>query len=253
MNKDIGIVYFAYINPDKSWESLIHGQLTDVKKTGIFNDAALYVVVSNPFFVDDRKITEVFNSLKIGNYQIEFHEENKFEYYGIHKLWELGVKSQHKALVYFHTKGMSYRNKYHLGLFNSRSIREIVLTHYLFRDYKKIYQRILNHDFYRAGVLCNNEDPKFNFTWFNFFWISAEYIRKVVEPVETTDRYYYESWNGLLKTEEDDPKYRQCYSLYYEDFTPSTSGEASDILSRLRKIYKYTYPVSYLWLRLTRD
>ena len=101
MNKKIGIVYFAYINPDKKWRKLIFGQISDVRKSGILNDASLYVVVSNPFSVELQSIRDLFNSLDIEDITLEIHNENKFEYYGIHKLWELGIQSAHKYLVDF--------------------------------------------------------------------------------------------------------------------------------------------------------
>ncbi|SFS85856.1 hypothetical protein SAMN02910357_02256 [Succinivibrio dextrinosolvens] len=251
MSKKIGIVYFAYINPEKNWKKLISGQIKDVKSSGIFEEAALYVVVSNPFSVNEEEIKQLFNSLKISDIEIEFHTENKFEYYGIHKLWELGINSAHRYLTYFHTKGMSYKGKYPFGLFNDRCIREIVLTHYLFKDYKKTVELLDQEKFFRAGVLCNNEEPSFMFTWFNFFWASSEYVKKLVEPEVTTNRFYYESWNSQLKTPLEPEKNNKCYSLYFRDYTSCTPDDSSNILARLRKIYKYTLPFSYFWFKLT--
>ena len=34
--------------------------------------------------------------------------------------------------------------------------------------------------------------------WFNFWWARASYLKKLVEPVRSTRRHYYEDWLGRL-------------------------------------------------------
>ena len=44
--KKIAIVYFVYINEKKNYKKLIEGQLRDIARSGVFNDADLYIQVS---------------------------------------------------------------------------------------------------------------------------------------------------------------------------------------------------------------
>ena len=37
--KKIAIVYFVYINDKKNYQKLIKGQLSDIARSGVFNDA----------------------------------------------------------------------------------------------------------------------------------------------------------------------------------------------------------------------
>lgn len=44
------------------------------------------------------------------NININYHTENKYEYYGINKIWQLANLYPEKIFLYFHSKGMFYRN-----------------------------------------------------------------------------------------------------------------------------------------------
>lgn len=35
--------------------------------------------------------------------------------------------------------------------------------------------------------------------WHNFFWARSSHVKRVVEPIVSADRYYYEGWLGKLK------------------------------------------------------
>ena len=39
----------------------------------------------------------------------------------------------------------------------------------------------------------------YGYMWFNFWWAKVTYVKKLVEPELTTDRYYYERWLGRLE------------------------------------------------------
>lgn len=38
------------------------------------------------------------------------------------------------------------------------------------------------------------------FVWYNFFWVRDSYVRRLLEPIITPRRHYYEDWLGRLKS-----------------------------------------------------
>lgn len=246
MTKRIGIVYFVYINPKKDWKKIISGQLNDMKNSGILDEADVYIEVNNSNAASDVK--EFFSLLDYSIKNVEYHQDNTFEYYGIHKLWSLSHEDKYEYLIYLHTKGMSYRNKF-FNLVKGRNIRELILTYYTFKDYKHTLSVLdSNQEIIRAGIMPRCDDDSFYktgcFIWFNFYWIRSSYVKTLEEPVITDDRYYYEAWAAKTEGEHGDAYKRLTYCLYRKDHSAFTIHEASDELKRLRKKYKYTWPFS---------
>lgn len=88
------------------------------------------------------------------------------------------------------------------------------------------------------------------FTWYNFFWIRAAFVANYLEePIETENRFYYETWNSLTKENVLESS-NSAFSLYYRNNRLCSMAEATDILSNLRKLYKYTFPFSELFMKL---
>ena len=237
MNKRIGIVYFAYINPNKNWKKIILGQLNDIRLSGILKDADLYIEVNNSNACDDVK--EFFNNLNICQASVCFHQDNTFEYHGIHKVWNLANSNKYQYLIYLHTKGMSYK----------KSLFEVILTYYTFCDYKETLRVFDNEpELIRAGFMPKCDDSSSDVTgciiWFNFYWIRASYAKTLEEPVVTDNRFYYEGWSSKNEGERGDAYKRLTYCLYKKDHSAYTIDEASDTLKKLRKKYKYTWPFS---------
>lgn len=246
MKKRIGIVYFVYVNPNKNWKKIVAGQISDIRLSGILNDADLYIEVNNSSATDDVK--EYFESLSIENVKIEYHQDNTFEYHGIHKVWELANTGNYEYLIYLHTKGMSYKKTF-FGLNNGRNLREVLLTYYTFKDYKDtmaVFDR--EKEVIRAGFMPKCDDASSDVTgciiWFNFYWIRASYAKNLEEPVITDNRFYYEGWSSKNEGERGDAYKRLTYCLYKKDHSAYTIDEASDTLKKLRKQYKYTWPIS---------
>lgn len=109
--KRIAVVYFAYINKDKNWKRIISSQLADLKRSGILSDADLFIEVSDPNNLNS--VHCYFDNLKL-YCKVAYHSKNTFEYYGLHKVWELSkFDSNYDYVAYFHTKGMSYKRDVH--------------------------------------------------------------------------------------------------------------------------------------------
>ena len=193
----------------------------------------------------EASLEQFFNSLGITFSNIHYTKENYFEYEGLFRIHTLAGENKYDFLCYFHTKGMSYKKK---GLFN-RSPREIVLTYLNFHNYKhtvKIFDS--NKEIGKAGPFpCLNENTKVSdqWSWFNFFWARSDYVRNLEAPQKTTDRYYYESWiSRASKTPS------LCYSLYTQKIEGFTGSKASATLKNLSKMYKYTFPISLIYIKL---
>lgn len=252
-DKIIGIVYFAFINHKKNWKKIIHSQLSDIKRSGVLEEASLYIEVSDPN--DSSKVKEFFNNLDIPHADVNFHNKNAYEYYGIHKVWELAVNNKHEFLIYLHTKGMSYRQKFSFfGLKSGRSPREIVLTYLTLKNYKntlKIFNE--NSKIMKIGAFPKREYKKDDkngcFIWFNFFWIRASYARELSEPIKTDDRFYYEYWCSKNKSETGDVCKEITYSLYKSSNSGFSISEASDTLRDLNRLYRNLWPFSAIYIR----
>ena len=253
MNR-IAIVYFAYINKDKNWKRIISSQLDDLKRSGILSEADLFIEVSDPNNL--KSVHHYFDNIKY-NCKVSIHSKNNFEYYGLHKVWELS-KSElgYDYVAYFHTKGMSYKKRFSLGLSSGRNPREIVLTYLTFRNYKNIINVFYNNkEIVKIGAFPKKDDDSSDksgcFIWFNFFWLRCSYARTLEEPKITSNRFYYENWSSKDVGERGDAYKRLTFSLYARSNQGYTIHEASNKLKNLNMLYKYLWPLSALYLRAT--
>lgn len=252
--KRIAVVYFAYINKDKNWKRIISSQLADLKRSGILSEADLFIEVSDPNNLNS--VHCYFDNLKL-YCKVAYHCKNTFEYYGLHKVWELSkLDSNYDYVAYFHTKGMSYKKRCSLGLTSGRNPREIVLTYLTFKNYKNTVSVFdTNKGIVKIGAFPKKDDDSSDksgcFIWFNFFWLRCAYARTLEEPIITDNRFYYENWSTKDIGERGDAYKRLTFSLYSKSNKGYTIHEASDTLKHLNKLYKYLWPLSALYLRAT--
>lgn len=134
-------------------------------------------------------------------------------------------------------------------MWNNRSLRELVLTYFTFRHYKRTVKYLDEHrEIMKAGAFPN--DTELNdwgcIVWFNFFWLRSSYVRRLVEPERTDNRYYYEKWIAMLADGRQERSKDVCYSLYSKSVRGYDPSEASEKLRLYRKLYKYIWPVSLL-------
>jgi hypothetical protein len=73
-----------------------------------------------------------------------------------------------------------------------------VLTSTVINPWKTVVEKFSEHEqINKAGWMASRA----GWVWFNFFWVRASYLKRVVCPtVVSSDRYYYESWLGRLST-----------------------------------------------------
>jgi len=226
--KVLNIVYFCWINKNKNYKNIITGQLNDMVNYGILNVSKIYIEVccEDVHLVDS--ITHFINEVvKDYEYEINFHVENKYEYYGIKKLYDLAVLEPHKYFIYLHSKGMfNYDN------FDERHIYEKTLTTGLFHNYMQTIQIFDNHSEVMKATLFPSNQHGQNFCWLNFYWARGTYLITCENPIITDDRYYYERWS-----ESGDNSMGLVWGLYEKSYRKYELHEVGDILNMLNGTY----------------
>jgi hypothetical protein len=219
----INIIYFIWINPKKNYEVIISGQLKDIVKSKILNHSKLYIEISCQYENIYKKLTDLISEIiKTYNYEIKFHQDNKYEYFGIKKLYDLAKSEPNKYYLYLHSKGMfNYDN------INERHIYEKTLTRGSIVNHKKVIEIFTNNENISKIALFPSNLHNQNFIWLNFFWSKGTYLNTCEDPKITDDRYYYERWSGTGE------KNSLTYNLYENNFKKYELHEVGDILNKL--------------------
>lgn len=252
--KRIALVYFVYVNAKVNWQERITRQLNSIKSSGIFKDADLHLVISNPD--NTPNVDKFFKSFGIEIKSTQTHSKNEFEYRGIHKVWELANnkvdpqnsdESCYDYIIYIHTKGMSYEITHGLKKLK-RQIHEVVLTQYTFKDYQKTLEILdKNQAITKAGAFPKKvtDDDTRDMVWFNFWWARASFLKTRVEPVLSDDRFYYEDWLNKGK-DEHSPHDTDSYCTLTQKINQKfTAVEANHDFGVVCDKFKEGFPESY--------
>ena len=156
-------------------------------------------------------------------YELSFHNENKYEYYGIKKLYNLALLEPNKYFIYLHSKGMfNYSN------IDTRHIYEMSLTNGTLHNYKEIIQLFDDNPDIMKAALFPAEHHNNNFCWLNFYWSRGSYLITCKNPIITDNRYYYELWsesgNNLMGN---------VYNIYENNYKKYKLNEVGNILNML--------------------
>jgi hypothetical protein len=204
-NKPIFIVYYAYLNNEKDWRTIIKGQIEDVYKSGIFNYSLLHTVLcGDPNDIKEcKKLLE--NIIKI-NIEVTEVYENKYEFPAIIKIRELALEYPDKLFIYFHSKGMVFNNQ--PGI---RTHLEQRLTNNTFLDWESTLLVFKKFPQIQKAALLPSKD---GFGWFNFWWARGIYLIsckpiKIPENLKLEDRYLCEGWLGQYGSN----TWEDCYSI----------------------------------------
>jgi len=228
------VVYYVYINRRSNWKAIVSGQLSDLKSFGLFDEADLYVHVTDPAGIFEDVCTVI--SGICSDVFISRSVENAFEYPGIRLVYELANKRSDTIFIYLHTKGMSYN-------IQSRNVGEMILLTGTFRDWRRNIEIFRNLSINKVGLLPairSSEEKiprgkKSGWIWYNFWYARGTYLMKCGSPEVNTNRWYYEDWLGDPHNSEELPA-NDCHSLLPQlNKTYFTAAEASDILAFLRE------------------
>jgi hypothetical protein len=175
---NVHVVYFINCMIHHNYMDWLINQVNIVKNYGILHIVA---VISKE---NEKKFRDTVNGL-FPDSIIYCTYENKFEYDGILKVWELGQIHNKKTdiILYFHSKGMTHYKEYkHMAndpinnvLLDINKIKEI---YSLFPTINKIGQSI----------------AELGWIWYNFWYARGSYVYNVEKPIVTNRRHYYEDW-----------------------------------------------------------
>jgi hypothetical protein len=224
--KPINIIYFAWINPKKPYKTIIQGQLQDLLHYGLLERSKLYIEIccEQEHLVQELR-TLVARTLGKHEHELQFHTENKYEYYGIKTMYDLSQTEPDKTYLYFHSKGMTsqYDNV------RDRHIFERTLTKGTLCDVSTVLDIFAKQPSVMKIGLFPAKEHGHNFLWFNFYWARGTYLRTCENPIVDPNRFYYELWS-----ETGDNSLGTVYNLYERNERKYTLKEAGDILNRLR-------------------
>lgn len=194
-NRYIKIVYYAYINRNSNWRTIVSGQLLQLKAYGLLAEADLYVHITDTTNRFDDVIDTIKSVHKLA--VITTSNENHFEYHALTLLYNLAWQYPDCIFIYFHTKGMSYN-------IPNRSAEEVTLLTRTFDHWQDTIELFDDKRINKIGLFPAKEvnDVKLKqriyggWIWFNYWYARGSYLVNCRLPELTTDRYLYEEWLG---------------------------------------------------------
>ncbi|KAJ3024328.1 hypothetical protein HKX48_000003 [Thoreauomyces humboldtii] len=205
----ITAVYMCHVTKatgDRRWKMVLDAQMRDLRTTGP-NMTAFYVAMQVPVEEQHSGIAEEAQHI-IHNImpqaQITLTWGNLFEYPGIsllHTLATTGLTSsshseellpidERHIFLYFHSKGMINSG----GAIN-RTGDDVNLFATVIANWKLALDIFDSHpEVEKVGASA----APAGWMWFNFFYVRQSYLQRVVKPIVTTRRYYYEDYLSRL-------------------------------------------------------
>lgn len=192
------LVYNIFVDGKSEFREIISGQVNDIIKFGLLEEVDLYVTatVTVDNFKHKEQAKKFISTVCEKAKSVEFFSENRFEYFGIRKVWYLAQIYHESIILYFHTKGISQKSI-------SRNSIERILTSHSFKEWKLIIDIFhQNPEINKIGLFPSensgsNIEPWGGWVWYNFWWARGSYITRCPKPEISENRYYYESWLGL--------------------------------------------------------
>lgn len=198
------IVYHIYCVGN--YIDIVTSQIRRLKESGLYDWCDVLEVSCVDPKNEFKGIDNIFNDLT--KTKLFKTNENKYEYWGIKKVWDLSQKYDGQVF-YFHAKGVSntYTNLKSKDI-NEWKVKSVsywreMLEYFLIDNFKSCLDKLKDND--NCGVTCNN-----GWFWGNFWWSNLSFVRDNSEP-GFGDRWYYEAWlnNG---------RNNKCYEFYKFNF-----------------------------------
>ena len=195
------LVYHAYANPRNPLiDKLVYDQLSDVRKSGLFQAAQeFHVTVTCGAVCDDPTVNKTVQAVKTAAPQVSsifVDNDPNFEYLGVHKAWELrkSCRSVRKCVIlYFHSKSASngFDGK------RSRSYTNIMLNKLVVEDWRYVLDAFrTQQNLSLAGM--NAGCPGYRYIFHKYWWARGAFLETLPEPEKMPHgRFYYEEWLGL--------------------------------------------------------
>lgn len=227
------VVYFVNTVYNSDYIHMARSQLEHLKRTGLPDHATIYIEAT----VVPGKGQQVTDDLLaiIPSAKVSTHEEERYEYYGIYRVWQLAQDDPDSFILYFHSKGITH-------------IRPITPTHCRFWQELRLFSKVIERWQDNVNILSlfpsvdklGQTASTEGWIWFNFFWCRGSYASQCEQPIITERRHYYESWLSLkLREGQDSVAYERprnsdiyqltcnnCFSYYSTD--QSNIGNGTD-------------------------
>jgi hypothetical protein len=202
LKRKINIIYFAYLKPNE-WEKIVLEQLWSLKNSDLY-DISDNIYISLCCNDTDLKRIKQHIWAKFKKIQIiNQFKDNTYEYPGFKAIWEVSQREE-SNILYFHSKGMTSESK----IAGVSELRKFLMEN-----------TVLN---YKTYLNSFNENPdldvacifpsEFGFSWYNFFWINSEYVKKHLSIPEINKNRYY--WERYIGSENSTKKDIVCYSPF---------------------------------------
>jgi len=219
------IIYFAYLKKDR-WPDIVVPQINDLIKNELLNYITdLHICLSG----EKEEIIQAESQLKeiLDQYldKVQFHHtyENLYEYPGIKKLYDEGIKHPDRIFLYFHSKGMVFHENN-----KERNVDELALFKTVIHSWRQVLERFMNKDINKVTFGCSETGVGY----YNFFWVRGQYFQRCNSPKITENRYYYETY---LAEDCNNNTPAECHSLVGDD--PTTCYTNPQILGEMSKIH----------------
>ena len=231
------IVYNAFINTKRQdWLSVIALQIDGLVSNGIaFKAKDIYVCISTEFANETDHasagnlllVQELLNE-RIPKAKLLATMMNRYEYPGIRRVWDVSRRlddttARNTVILYFHSKGMFNSKSTNLVYtFNGKPAYKDEIERRLFSSVIDNWRHVLAQ--FRQVKMLNKAgyaaSPE-GWIWLNFWFARASYIQKLVPPIISDNRYYYEDW--LVRFDKDG-KWPRLWSMEFPETHKSISN-----------------------------
>lgn len=184
MGERINVVYSINTMNTPDYIYILTSQLRDFADSGLYTNAQIHVQITcNPNQDVKGDVLRILPNAKVEVYHI-----NKYEYYGIRKVWEL--RNTPGLTLYFHSKGITHITNPTVD--NCRTYTERVLFYNLigrWRDVLRVYNT------FKSIQIVTSLSSSSGVAWFNYWWVRNSYVRDNCKmPIPVNNKYYYEGW-----------------------------------------------------------
>jgi hypothetical protein len=216
----LSIVYFAHLAPER-WRQIVLAQMRQLAGLGVLEVSDLHVVLSGEQRHIDEATKELRGILGSSDYHIHSSTENRYEYPGVLKMYELAVEHPDRIFLYFHSKGMVFHNNMTGRLPLEQRLFELVVGRWC--EALDVFE-------HRPWVhkVCHSS-AKSGHCWFNFFYVRGSFLaQRCKRPVMTDDRFYYERYLGECDGSTYHENHNLCTNkckLVYNSFDIDDTGD----------------------------
>jgi len=185
------IKVFYHILMINHWESIVLEQLNEMKVSGLYDEADIYIGALGSDIDRLRKILKKYPKCDIVRYS---DDKNRYEFWTEQISWHFSQKENFYGL-YIHTKGVSWPN--HSGGDYWRHY----MNHYNVTLWRENVKK-LRKGYDTCGVkLLGVDDPPAHTVHYsgNFFWFKSSYLKGLPAPEKCNckDRFQAEFWIGM--------------------------------------------------------